>query len=180
VSKSYVSLAAAIAFAATAPAFATAATAQTAAKPAAGAAQAAPNRTAVLKNLEGSFKALDANGDGTLSQAEIAAAEAKSQQQRVGVLRSRMDAEFTKLDTNKDGQLSKAEFLAAAPQKPAAAPNGANLLAQLDKNKDGKVSPDEYRAPILSRFDKVDANHDGTLSATERQAAQAANTPRKR
>jgi Ca2+-binding EF-hand superfamily protein len=84
-----------------------------------------------------------------------------------------MDAEFTKLDTNRDGQLSKAEFMAAAPQGPAAAPSGANIVAQLDKNKDGKISLDEYRARLLTPFDRVDSNHDGTLSATERQAAQA-------
>jgi Ca2+-binding EF-hand superfamily protein len=172
VPKAYLSLTAAIAVGIAAPAFATAAPAP-APKPAAQGAQVAPTRAAIIKNMDSTFKQLDTNGDGSLSQAEIAAAEAKTQQQRVGVLRSRMDAEFTKLDTNKDGQLSKAEFMAAAPQKPAAAPNGANLLGQLDKNKDGKVTPDEYRAPILSRFDRADTNHDGTLSATERQAAQA-------
>jgi hypothetical protein len=68
--------------------------------------------------------------------------------------------------------LSKAEFMAAAPQAPATAPNGANVLGQLDKNKDGKVSADEYRAPVLARFDALDTNHDGVISATERQAAQ--------
>lgn len=170
--NSYVSLAAAVALGVTAPAFATAAAQPTAAKPATQ--QVAPNRTAVLKNLETSFKGLDTNGDGTLSQSEIAAAEAKSQQQRLTSVRSKIEGEFTKLDTNKDGQLSKAEFMAAAPKSAGAAPTGANLLAQLDKNKDGKVTPDEYRAPILSRFDRADANHDGTLSTAERQAAAAA------
>ena len=63
--------------------------------------------------------------------------------------------------------------MAAAPTTSSQAPNGAALLSQLDKNKDGKVSVDEYRAPILSRFDAVDTNHDGTISPTERQAAQA-------
>jgi len=86
-------------------------------------------------------------------------------------LRTRVEGEFTKLDTNHDGQLNKAEFMAAAPQAPTAKPTGTDALAQLDKNKDGKVSPDEYRAPMLARFDAMDSNHDGTLSAAERQAA---------
>jgi hypothetical protein len=174
----YVSFVAAIMLGAAAPALATAAPAGAAQAPRPAAQQVTPTRTAVLRNLETSFKALDTNGDGTLSQPEIAAAEAKGQQQRLSTVRSKVEAEFTKLDTNKDGQLSRAEFMAAAPQSAGAPPNGANLLAQLDKNKDGKVSTDEYRAPILSRFDRADTNHDGTLSATERQAAQAA-TPRK-
>ena len=85
---------------------------------------------------------------------------------------------FALIDTNKDGQLSKVEFMAAAPQT-AGTPNGAALLTQLDKNKDGKITPDEYEAPVLARFDALDTNHDGTLSATERQAA-AAQAQRKR
>jgi Ca2+-binding EF-hand superfamily protein len=89
-----------------------------------------------------------------------------------------MDAEFTKLETNKDGQLSKAEFMAAAPVSPSTPANGAALLSQLDKNKDGKVSIDEYRAPVLARFDTLDTNKDGTISAAERQAAQAKATKR--
>jgi Skp family chaperone for outer membrane proteins len=180
-SKVYLSIAAAALLGAAVPALATAAPAPAArgATPAAGA-QQVPTRAALLKNLDTNFKAVDANGDGVLSQPELAAAEAKGQQQRLTQIRNRVDAEFTKLDTNKDGMLSKAEFMAAAPSSAGAAPNGSNILAQLDKNKDGKISADEYRAPVLSRFDRMDTNHDGTLSATERQAAQAANTPRKK
>jgi hypothetical protein len=143
----------------------------TAAQPAKPAAQA-PTRTALINAMQANFKTIDTNGDGTLSAAELQAAEGKVQQQRIAQLRARVDGEFTKLDTNKDGQLSKAEFMAAAPTTPTSPPNGAALLSQLDKNKDGKVSIDEYRAPILSRFDAVDTNHDGTVSQTERQAAQ--------
>jgi Ca2+-binding EF-hand superfamily protein len=163
-----------------APALATAAAQQGLGKPAAAAAQAPPTRAALQKNLDTTFKSIDTNGDGSLSAAELQAAEGKVQQQRIGAVRTRVEAEFTKLDTNKDGQLSKAEFMAVAPTKSTTQPNGANLLGQLDANKDGKISGDEYRAPILSRFDKLDTNHDGTISATERQAAQAANTPRKK
>jgi Ca2+-binding EF-hand superfamily protein len=85
-----------------------------------------------------------------------------------------MEGEFAKLDTNHDGQLSLAEFMAAAPKMPATLPSGAEMMAQLDKKHDGKVNLDEYRAPFLERFDKLDTNHDGIISATERQAAQAA------
>lgn len=150
---------------------ATAAVAQAAPKAPAPATQAAPNRAAIVRNLDTTFKSVDTNGDGFLNAAEIGAAETKGQQQRQANVRSRVEAEFTKLDTNKDGTLTKAEFMAAAPQPKGTLPNGASIVAQLDKNKDGKVSADEYRAPILSRFDRADTNKDGTISAAERQAA---------
>lgn len=171
--KSYLLAASAMALAASVPAFATAAPAPArTAAPAAAPAQN-PTRAGVIKNLDSTFKAIDTNGDGTLSAAELSAAESKVQQERITMLRSRVDGEFTKLDTNKDGVLSKAEFMAAAPSAPTTAPNGAALLSNLDKNKDGKVSADEYRGPILARFDALDTNHDGTISAAERQSAQA-------
>jgi Ca2+-binding EF-hand superfamily protein len=145
-----------------------------AAAQAAGQAGAAPQtiaRTTVVQDLGTSFKGVDTNGDGSLSQAEIAAAEARSIQRRVAQIRTELETEFTKADTNKDGQLSKAEFLAAGPQAPPTAPNGAEIVAQLDTNKDGKVTLAEFSADRLSAFDALDTNHDGTLSVAERQAA---------
>jgi Ca2+-binding EF-hand superfamily protein len=139
-----------------------------AAKPAA----PAPTRANLVKQTDGAFKSIDTNADGTLSAAELGVAEGKVQQQRIAQLRSRAEAEFAKLDTNKVGSLSKAEFMAVAPQTSSATPNGAAIVTQLDKNKDGKVTADEFRAPRLTAFDRIDANHDGTLSPAERQAAQ--------
>ena len=164
-------LAALVALATTAPAFGAAAV-QPTAKPTAAQTQAI-TRVAVANALQANFKSIDTNGDGTLSSAELQAAEAKGIQSRVAAVRGRVEAEFTKLDTNKDGQLSKAEFMAAAPTGASSAPNGAALVAQLDKNKDGKVSVDEFRAPRLAAFDSIDTNKDGTISAAERAAAQA-------
>ncbi len=160
-----------------APALAT--VTQASAPLAAKAAPAAPTRATIIRNIDANFKAIDSNGDGTLNAAELGAAESKVQQQRLGQMRARFEADFTKLDTNKDGQLTKAEFLAAAPRAPSTAPNGANIVAQLDRNKDGKVSADEYKLPMLARFDALDTNKDGTISAAERQAAQARAPKRK-
>jgi EF hand domain-containing protein len=153
-----------------APLYAATAAAQPAAK---SGTNQVPTRATVINSMQANFKAIDTNGDGTLNASEIQVAEGKVMQQRVAAVRNRIAGEFTKLDTNKDGQLSKAEFMAAVPSAPTGAPNGAKLLSELDKNKDGKVSIDEYRAPMLARFDSVDTNHDGTISTAERQAAEA-------
>jgi opacity protein-like surface antigen len=87
-SNRYFVIAATLAATAAAPAIATAA-AQPSARPAttaptaAPAAQQLPTRAALQKNLDANFKAIDTNGDGVLSQAELAAAELKGQQARV-------------------------------------------------------------------------------------------------
>ena len=181
-SNRYLVIAATFAAATAAPALASApaAPARTA-TPAPAAQNQLPTRAQIIQNVAASFKTVDTNGDGVISQAELAAAEAKALQERVAIARQRVEAEFNKLDTNHDGQLSKAEFMAAAPTGPATPPNGADMMAQLDKNHDGKVTLDEFRAPTLARFDQIDTNHDGTISAAERQAAQAqaARSPRR-
>ena len=123
-------------------------------------------RASLASARDAAFKKIDANGDGSINAAELAAAEA-------GLARARLQAEFTRLDTNKDGQLSQAEFLAAAPQPSALVAEMAKPIAALDKNKDGRITADEFRAPQLAAFDRLDTNHDGVLSTAERQAAQA-------
>ena len=51
------------------------------------------------------------------------------------------------------------------------------IIGLIDANKDGKISLQEYEAGPLGDFDKIDTNHDGTVSAAEIQAAKA--TPKK-
>ncbi len=130
-----------------------------------------PNRATLLRNLDNNFKQIDTNGDGTLAATELAAAEQRSSVQRMNAVRTQVETRFTQLDTNKDGQLSKAEFMVVAPSRAPAMGNGQNLLTPLDKNRDAKVNLDEYRSPVLVRFDQMDSNKDGQISPAERQAA---------
>ena len=166
-------LATALSVAATTPSLAAAQTApaKPGARPAAGQQQQPSTRANVAKGLDNNFKSIDTNGDGTLSAAELAAAEGKVQQRRIAQRRTQHEGGFTRLDTNKDGSLSKAEFMAAAPNASSATPNGAAIVTRLDSNKDGRVTTEEYRAPVLAQFDRADTNKDGVLSDAERKAA---------
>ena len=166
--KVYLTLAATIAVAATSPALATAVAPAATAPKAAAPAQQTLTRAGLTKNLDSTFKAIDTNGDGTLSTAEISAAEMKVLQHRAGAVRSRLEAEFTKLDTNNDGQPQQGRVHG---RRAARADDRAQRRAasQLDKNKDGKVSLQEYHAPPLATFNKLDSNHDGTVTHQPRQ-----------
>ena len=71
----------------------------------------------------------------------------------------------------------------AGTPDPAAADTRANRRAEMkqrffdriDANHDGSVSRDEYRTWIDNRFERLDANHDGTVDADE-----VANSPQAR
>ena len=60
--------------------------------------------------------------------------------------------------------------MAAAPSV-RAAQTPDQIIQMYDKNKDGKVSAEEFRAPELAKFQKVDTNHDGIASLEEIKAA---------
>jgi hypothetical protein len=127
-------------------------------------------RSAFMGTIETRFAAIDTNHDGSLSNAELATEQQKEMQQARSALNQQLSAKFKQLDTNKDGQLSVQEFLAAAPALRTA--EGPDQIRQrLDTNKDGKVSLDEFRTPEAAKFDKADANHDGTVTPAEMKAA---------
>lgn len=73
---------------------------------------------------------------------------------------------FAQLDTDHDGVISAAE------QEAAAKGPGGRGLRRADANGDGTVSRDEYLAAQASRFDMMDADHDGKLTKAERDAAR--------
>lgn len=130
----------------------------------------AVTRAAVASKLDNAFAAADTNHDGSLSAAEVQALEDKELQQVQANLRARALAQFKALDTNKDGQLSLQEFSASIPTVKANE-TGAQLLQKLDANHDGKVTAAEFRAPRLQQFDRVDLNHDGIVTPEEERRA---------
>jgi Ca2+-binding EF-hand superfamily protein len=127
-------------------------------------------RAAVGAKLDSDFKAVDANGDGKVTKAEIEAALSRRASDAENLLKQRQKADFDKLDTNHDGQLSLAEYEAATSLKPRE--GAADLrIKQLDTNKDGILTAAEFRSQALAEFDKLDKNKDGSLSVQERIAA---------
>ena len=123
------------------------------------------------------FEQLDANGDNVIEKGEVPekARPAFEKMLKLG-------------DSNKDGKLDAAEFrdLVQAMRAGAGAGAGAGAAGNLgvfsgdpmarfkamDKNGDGKVSRDEFPGrPQM--FERVDANKDGFLEASEVKALAA-------
>ncbi|MFC6646206.1 EF-hand domain-containing protein [Granulicella cerasi] len=100
------------------------------------------------------LKALDTDGDGTLSAAEIAAAS-KS---------------LLTLDTNGDGQITNDELSKRPENAGASAEDLVKQLMLLDKNGDGVLTADELPARMQNLMERADANKDGKITPDEIRA----------
>ena len=131
------------------------------------------------------FARLDTNHDGNITPDELQAVR----DQRIAAKGGKPPAThsnsfrglFARADANKDGVVTAAEFEAVGAQlkarmEKAGMPRamGARMLTAADANKDGKVSLAEEQQFALSRFDRADLNHDGTLTPQERQQVRQA------
>lgn len=94
----------------------------------------------------------------------------------------RADMIFQMLDTNKDGSVTKAEADAALAQFQAArggddqAGRGAGRMQRILDQAFGTVQSitlQQFEAQSLARFDAMDLNHDGTVTAAEREQLRA-------
>lgn len=146
-------------------------------------------RAEVEADVARRFAKLDANKDGKVDEADRAAHRA-----------DRQNAMFAALDTNKDGSVSRAEYDAAAAARDAKRAErradwaerreagkhggeamrgqhgrrrhggGDRLLSMVDANGDKAITLEEMRTAALARFDRIDANKDGQVTAEERTA----------
>jgi Ca2+-binding EF-hand superfamily protein len=124
------------------------------------------------------FSKADADGNGTLSRAEVE----KSM--------PRLSKQFDQIDTNKDGQLSRDEMKAWKKTRKHAHMKGnkanrqaraAERFKHADTNGDGKISraEAEKNAPRLAKkFDAIDADKDGQLTQEELRAYREAKRSR--
>ena len=95
----------------------------------------------------------------------------------------RADALFQRLDANHDGVLTRQEAEQAASQMGGQGGQGGQggrgsryatrMMERLFAAGDS-VTQAQFEAQALARFDRQDLNHDGTVTADERQQARAA------
>lgn len=150
-------------------------------------------RADVAATVAQHFAELDANRDGSVTQAEIDAQRAKKREamraEMVARIKAHREAAFDRLDANKDGAISKQEFgdgpMGPPPMPPRAeGPGRGPHPGGPDRpvGPGGRARPGGMHAfgahgfgTMGGRwFDKADANHNGKVTLAEAQAAALA------
>ena len=150
-------------------------------------------RTDVAAHVQKMFAMRDANHDGVIDQAELAARggkwggkgekDDKDSGAHQGHKPMDRGAKFDMIDSNKDGSISRDEFarhhegMGKMGGHHRMGRHGGGMMSRMfgmaDANHDGKVTLPEATAMALQHFDKMDANHDGKVTPEERQAGRA-------
>ena len=132
------------------------------------------------------FDRLDLNHDGKITVAEANAARNQRAQAKGGqpaqASATAFSGLFARADSNKDQVITRAEFTAMGDQikgrmqhnATAVGTMAARFFAKTDANKDKRVSLAEMQQNALAQFDRLDLNHDGTITPEERQQARQA------
>ncbi|MFL6728594.1 MAG: hypothetical protein ACJ8E3_04025 [Sphingomicrobium sp.] len=83
---------------------------------------------------------------------------------------------FQRLDTNRDGALTREEAQKASLQMSSGGPRVERMMARLFGDAEA-LTQVQFETQALARFDRQDLNHDGTVTANERQQARAQRDP---
>lgn len=131
-------------------------------------------RADVATRADRQFARLDANRDGSITEAELAVRKQTRAARPGGV--DRVARRFARIDVDGNGAITLAEMRTAQEARgdKARGPGkrGARVLGRMDGNGDGAVSRAEFQAQALTRFARLDANRDGTVTPAERQGAR--------
>lgn len=142
-------------------------------------------RQQVIERTDQRFQRLDLNNDGQATADEARQAGEQRRAERAGRM-------FERLDANRDGNVSRAEFdQAQAQRQERRSERGergergrgmggmhrghgwGGMRGEHMFGEQGFVTREQMREQALARFDRADANRDGTLTAAERQQARA-------
>ncbi len=137
------------------------------------------SRAEMTASLESRFAKMDVDRDGQLTQKDR---DMKRQQ--------RLDKRFTEMDTDRNGQISKAEFTAAHQARAekraeAGGPGGRGWgkgrmhgpgrgMMRGGRDANAVVTKADFIAKGMERFDRLDTNNDGFVTADEMKAARQA------
>src|SRR4030095_7037476 len=77
---------------------------------------------------------------------------------------TKLDTDYADMDSDKDGKVTAAEIDARLVKSAEA------KIAEIKK--DGAITVEEFRAPTLANFNKIDANKDGIVSVAEANAPE--------
>jgi EF hand len=137
-------------------------------------------RQQAVERADRMFDRLDANDDGQVSREDGEARRAQRRERRA-------DRLFERLDLNRDGSITRAEVAQARARhgeqraergerrgmrghrggRHGFAMRRHRMLGEAEA-----LTAEQFRARALERFDRADANHDGTLTAAERREAR--------
>lgn len=129
------------------------------------------SRAQAIQMANSRFDRMDVNKDGKIDRADREA------------MHARMASEmFDRTDANHDGMISRDEWNAGAAkmaemhggQGMRGRPMMRHMGMMADTDGDRTISREEFQKRALQHFDRVDANHDGKISAAEREQAHAA------
>ncbi len=84
----------------------------------------------------------------------------------------RADMLFQRLDANHDGVLTRAEAEQAASQMGGQAGGRRGRLVERLFSQGDSVTKAQFQGQALARFDRQDINHDGVVTADERQQSR--------
>ena len=132
-------------------------------------------RQQAIERAEQRFGRLDLDNDGRVTPEEARQAHERRRAEMAGRL-------FDRLDADDDGSVSRAEFDRARTERaerradrgtmgmrgPRHGMRGMGLFGE-----QGFVTREQMRERALARFDRLDADRDGTLTAAERRQARA-------